>query len=532
MPALDKFSFAYKTLLIQLEKEQYSQSIKNALTICKELNTSIAQRPLYILGLCFSRIKNENLDHTNVSITRTVAFIHLCRANQYNTTSSSILSAGLILSFATQQIDENTKKVARKHILKRFEHLGYESAADLIRIVKLLALSDPARYLSQVRLTHWQWLAVSVSVLLTDSGKQVWQQNITRLFYVTPSWLHHSLQHLLIYPSLCIPGTQLEHKSEKYWVLCNHGSNLVLSNGEDYVQTNQASCTPVVNYNFDKQTFNKALLDYDNDNIYPLTYKIDRPPKSLLLVLKQCQQYNVDIDELTQRIEREPSFSRFMCESATNSNRLKISVSSVKQAIMTYGTERLGDMLTTHALFERLTQSSFPLKETFITHVTLSMEIAAYLAKESQLILPQTASLLALLCHSPLFTNAKVKNLTSWKTCSVEQHGFKHLISTIPIDDLRIASINLAKAWGTSPTHIAAMNKVLTDSNSPTSSVPAIIQLSLEWSIAIRHGSFKGSHYATSYEQKLCKCLGVTLSSKATCIHGLSELLYCNLVKR
>nr|WP_278252740.1 HDOD domain-containing protein [Alteromonas sp. 5E99-2] len=340
------------------------------------------------------------------------------------------------------------------------------------------------------------------------------------------------MQHLLIYPSLHIPGTQVEFKSEKYWILCNHGNNVILSNGKDHVEANHESCVPVVNYDFNKQLFSEALRTYENENIYPLTYRVDRPPKSLLLILKQCQQYNIDIDELTQRIEKEPSFSRFMCESATNSNRLKISVSSVKQAIMTYGTERLGDMLTTHALFERLTQNSFPLKDAFISHVTLSMEIAAYLAKETQLILPQTASLLTLLCHSPLFTNATVKNITSWETVNVEQHGFKHLIKEIPIDDLRTASMNLAKAWGTSPAHITAMSRVLTDSNTPTSSSSAIIQLSLEWSTTIRHGSFSHTRHSTPYEKKLSKYLGVTLSSKATCVHGLSELLYCNLVKR
>ena len=78
-------------------------------------------------------------------------------------------------------------------------------------------------------------------------------------------------------------------------------------------------------------------------------------------IIDDLQKQDVVIEQLCEKIEQVPTFNHFLMYTASQDNRLQLPVKSIKQAVLTYGIERVGDMLIQFALLERLTQNQFPL---------------------------------------------------------------------------------------------------------------------------------------------------------------------------
>lgn len=176
---------------------------------------------------------------------------------------------------------------------------------------------------------------------------------------------------------------------------------------------------------------------------FPISYAIQHPPASLLGIIDELKQPDVNIPKLCKKVEVAPTFSRFLLSTASQDNRLRLPVSSVKQAILTYGLERVGDMLVQFALMERLTQHKYPLLNMSKQFTLLACAIASQLASiTSSKFSPQSAALVTTFLCAPLFTlpglkialflpvnnkdyfqihkTFKIKNTVQWNTIAGE----------------------------------------------------------------------------------------------------------------
>lgn len=151
----------------------------------------------------------------------------------------------------------------------------------------------------------------------------------------------------------------------------------------------------------------------DHQWAIPNTYPIGKPPESLLLLLRALNDPSVAVQKIVSLVEGEPAFSDFLNSAASKDNRLQLPVENVKQSILTYGLDRVGNMLVQYALFQRLTQQHFPLAEWFSSFTQIAATCSSELATISGYITPQSAGLATTIIASPLFTLSELKCWTT-----------------------------------------------------------------------------------------------------------------------
>lgn len=217
----------------------------------------------------------------------------------------------------------------------------------------------------------------------------------------------------------------------------------------------------------------KARLSQGGNAFLPSTFAIQHPPKALLGIIDSLQKTEVDIPSLCDKIEQVPTFNQFLMYTASQDNRLQLPVKSIKQAVLTYGIERVGDMLMQFALLERLTQNQFPLLDMCKQITLLACSFASHFAQVvNSKFSPQSAALSMTFVCSPLFTLPGFKvahSLPVDRTKSVTVNSAFKVKSNIPW--LAIAS-ELAGSWHQSSTWRAIIHQC----NKPTSDVPKSLQ--------------------------------------------------------
>jgi hypothetical protein len=146
---------------------------------------------------------------------------------------------------------------------------------------------------------------------------------------------------------------------------------------------------------------------------FSATYAIQKPPTALLRIIDSLQNPHIEINKLCKQIERSETFSTFLKTTASRDNRLRLPVANLKQAILTYGLERVGDMLVQFALIERLTQHNYPLLGISKQFTMLACAISSQLVTlTSSRFSPQSAALVTTFLCAPLFTLPGLKVAT------------------------------------------------------------------------------------------------------------------------
>ena len=169
-----------------------------------------------------------------------------------------------------------------------------------------------------------------------------------------------------------------------------------------------------------------ARVNQGGTPFLPSTFAIQHPPKALITIIDELQKQDVIIDQLCEKIEKVPTFNHFLMHTASQDNRQQLPVKSIKQAVLTYGIERVGDMLIQFALLERLTQNQFPLIGMCKQITLLACSFASHLAQiANSKFTPQSAALTMTFICTPLFTLP----------------GFK-VSQSLPIDLTKTVSIN------------------------------------------------------------------------------------------
>lgn len=271
----------------------------------------------------------------------------------------------------------------------------------------------------------------------------------------------------------------------------------------------------------------------DGTLFLPHTFAIQTPPRSLLAIIDELQKRDVEIPLLCEKIERVPTFNRFLIQTASQDNRLQLPVKSITQAVMTYGIERVGDMLMQFALMERLTQNQFPLMGMCKQFTLISCSVASLLASMSDTkFTPQSAALTMTFLCSPLFTLPGLKIATSLPVNHEQDFSINHAFkirSTVSWLDI---ATELAGKWHQSATWRA----IIHNCNKSSEEVPNSLKkehaiMLLAFSIA-KCILFRGTPYTLNQNltyKSLLSNIRIQNHTLMTALENPSNLYFCPL---
>ncbi|MBJ2135396.1 histidine kinase [Paraglaciecola chathamensis] len=215
------------------------------------------------------------------------------------------------------------------------------------------------------------------------------------------------------------------------------------------------------------------------------SYKMDRPPATLVAIQSQLNKPVQDIKKLSNAIAREPSFAQHLRQTATQSSRQKLPMKDIQHGLMMHGFERSGSIIMQQALLSRLNQHYFPLQHAFINFVQLRGHIASCIAKAADIGVPEQACTLSYFASVGLFIHTQLKIQTQWRKVDTNIYDIASLIRCVKPEQLRIHSVSMAEAWQQPRHEIVALKHYheahYLDENKPNASVKlaAILGLSL-----------------------------------------------------
>lgn len=522
-----QFDLLCNTVRDESEKSQ----IKLSFSLCSQLDNLIVLNSPAILAVTYSRIIRCKLTFQESALCKIVLCIHLCRVNHYNSTAIRLISSSLALIFALQRLHTNQKKKAQTKLYQQLKFMRYDLACSILQLSRLLSTSSPdmLRHAQRAKLRRWQWFPVIVTFLV-DCQHVSWEKKLSHLFHALPPWCREWCYGLFDYPSFIAPGTVVMHSDKAKTVVDVTKRTYVISDFETLDSVPHDACTITNQVVENIHEFEKMAKKLKPRRFFTASYKVDHPPAALLNIIEQTHSLDFNIDSLISDIESEPNFSSFIRHSAGETNRLNLTVTSLKQAVMTYGSQRLADMLTTHALFERLTQKDFPLRQAFTEHVSLCSTLASVMAKHTGVMLPQTASLIVILCYSALFTEPALKLSTHWSLIQSDVHSpLSRILNSTDIKKAKLSSISLAKAWRISSVNLTLLNRLFETGNATLSKTQALICLASFWALEAKEGTLKFQISDAPFERKTCTLLSISNSDKQDFLENTQSLMSCSL---
>nr|WP_240919984.1 histidine kinase [Paraglaciecola sp. 20A4] len=177
------------------------------------------------------------------------------------------------------------------------------------------------------------------------------------------------------------------------------------------------------------------------------SYKMSRPPATLIAIQEQLNKPVQDIKALSKAIAREPAFAQHLQRTASQSSRQKLPMKDIQHGLMMHGLERSGSIIMQQALLSRLNQHYFPLQKYFVNFAQLRGHIAASLAKVADIGIPEQACTLSHFACVGLFTHPQLKIQLKWQRPTSCFYDMRSLISCVNSEQLRSHSLSLAEAW-------------------------------------------------------------------------------------
>ncbi|QHJ13452.1 hypothetical protein FX988_03713 [Paraglaciecola mesophila] len=195
--------------------------------------------------------------------------------------------------------------------------------------------------------------------------------------------------------------------------------------------------------------WHQYIEDATSKPLSPFTpsYKMDRPPATLVAIQSQLNKPVQDIKKLSNAIAREPSFAQHLRQTATQSSRQKLPMKDIQHGLMMHGFERSGSIIMQQALLSRLNQHYFPLQHAFINFVQLRGHIASCIAKAADIGVPEQACTLSYFASVGLFIHTHLKIQTQWRKGDTNIYDMASLIRCVKPEQLRLHSVSMAEAW-------------------------------------------------------------------------------------
>lgn len=314
-----------------------------------------------------------------------------------------------------------------------------------------------------------------------------------------PAYQH--LSNVAHYPGILGEGSLVSHQQQRALIVGQLPDSVLLyyvAEGH-FAQVNKLNVTPI-------QTEKRSVRQWleissqlqqqpEEGEIFTLpahawalpdSYPIGKPPASLQTLLRALNDPDVPTQKVVALVSKEPAFSDFLNSAASKDNRMQLPVDNVKQSILTYGLERVGNMLVQHALYQRLTQHQFPMSDWFSIFAQIAITVSSELASISGQMTPQNAGLATTIVISPLFTLAPLKCSTLLPHNTERLFDITSLISPhcSGLSEVRQLLQTLSSAWQQERSFsqlFAYIGKFPNDVPSAIRSKLCIIGLSLTW---------------------------------------------------
>lgn len=431
----------------------YTSRIKSSLTLSGQWIAFTSEYPDWLSAIAI--LKHDLPCLTASAVFRDLAlFTLLLNFDNENAHSKKHLIAAVIL------YDSNLATLPKAKVE------AHKKTAYALKTLQLGLIRAAYVTLAQGKLNKHRWRAMQIHKLwfakaLSHQIKQYPNQVFANVLHHLSSKLAcHDLKLLdafIHFPGLVPIGSNVSIAKIPVSIIAHTATSLV------HVQTEETHHTGlydklkpdvVVKTQLSVEQWHNLLhkvehFDTDNTRNWQTKppYPIHRLPTSLRAILSQLNNANVDLNRLAEEFENEPAFKEFMLKSASQANRLKLPVGNIKQGLMTYGLERVGNMLTQFALSERLTQNDFLLQKECRHLLHLGCYIASELAMEIKGVTPQTCALLMTFAMSPLFTIAEIKTQTRLKLSGTRLFSPDSLFDNKNQGEIKATLYELAKAW-------------------------------------------------------------------------------------
>lgn len=512
------------------------QRINHWLKNAKRILTLVNANPA--LAAATLHIEND-LPKDTQQLMLLALFGKLCRFNDHYL--QHILASLLATLWLSSKNTSNNKipdllRFLRKHNLSIW--------LDIIKLQKAFQVEKQLNYVADNRLNLAQRLCLISGVFSIRAKKANYNVVFSQIVSRLPAHHRHHISPLITLFEGTLPGTKVYAEGVPGALVDiqqSHGYVFMLSKDNDdgkwlplsSIRTPVPLSLPFEHFVALYTDTANARANQGGTPFLPSTFSIQNPPKALITIIDELQKPDVVIEQLCEKIEKAPSFNHFLMHTASQDNRLQLPVKSLKQAVLTYGIERVGDMLIQFALLERLTQNQFPLMGMCKQITLLACSLASYFSQNvDSKFTPQSAALTMTFVCTPLFTLPGFKVSRSLpvdltKTVSIN-NAFK-VKSDTPW--LAIAS-ELAGSWHQSSTWRAVIHqcgKASTDVPKSIQKEQAILVLSFTLAKACLFNQDVYSLLQDIKIKTLLNILGVQRDDVFSALESNGQLLFCPL---
>ncbi|NVK54031.1 MAG: HDOD domain-containing protein [Alteromonadaceae bacterium] len=266
----------------------------------------------------------------------------------------------------------------------------------------------------------------------------------------------------------------------------------------------------------------------------PVSFPVSTPPASLRRLLHALNDPDVAIQKVVDLVSAEPMFGHFLTDAASKDNRMQLPVNDLKQSILTYGLERVGNMLVQYALYQRLTQHRFPLSVWFGRLTQIATVLSSELAATTQAITPQSAGLITTVALSPLFTVNELKSALHMAENSTRLFDISTLTNALDTQNTttRQRLLALANAWQQDKAQsqlIACCGKLPDDVPARLRLTHCITGLSIIWARQWLLGQ-QPCPQTELFISQTGKAYPALLSTKDSLYQQVAHLLICPLI--
>lgn len=411
---------------------------------------------------------------------------------------------------------------------------------------RIITRAHSHRYLGDERLNRLQRLCLTVSALVYKNQNESLFSALSAIAQHYPARDHELLSPLCNLITAAMPGEIVYIKAKRAIIIdiqISHSLIFVSDNKESspysWVANSALMRTGQPRIAF--EALSKHIIDAidyrrveGGQSMLPVSFSIQHPPLPLLTIIDALRKPDAELDDITAKVEVSPLFTTFLLKTASKDNRLQLPVKSIKQAILTYGIERIGDMLVQHALMERLTQHSYPLLAISKQYTLLACAIAAELScRVKTKFTAQSASLITAFLCAPLFTFPGLKVASRLVANTKPDFSVTALFRLKGSNEWNAIAGELATNWHQSATWRALIHH----SNKPTHDVPAslkkehaILQLAMGVSREILFNERLPTAISQA-EKELLRQINVTTTQFNTLLTGLSHYLFCPIAQ-
>ena len=303
----------------------------------------------------------------------------------------------------------------------------------------------------------------------TQKSNHSYAITLQRVMQQLPVSEYKKIDTLFEYPGLYPPGAIVKLNDGQYFLVLSLLKDSLIGK---YFNTQTANCSQEIEKVAESQIVQVLgaqnlkhlnLLDEWWDNnwrefceqhensqhrvISHPSFRLDRPPPTLLTIQAHIQNDNFEVNELTQLIAEEPVFANHIKSMATQYSRENLKISDVKHALLMHGLDRANAVLMEHALNVRLNQHYFPLQEALLQYCATLKQVVAIIAEESKAFPSEQAICWAGFATSGLFTTGTLKS--QYSAPDALSSGFK-ISELYPIEQaeqLPSHAIKLAECW-------------------------------------------------------------------------------------